>query len=264
MLDDFVERFSGLTCNIAKCEDERNSVLKLLLEMARHPKITKSQVEGDTDALVDRFLSSFPDEEQEYANDLIELARKSYRIRDDDNIYMGRFESNLVLALEESRSRLGERCKDEYACTNPDEVIQALKFGDYEPKSAEPQKEENKTGLNARQLRGQPAGQGIARGIARVVINTSDLFEVKQGEIIVCDAIDPNMTFVIPLVSAIVERRGGMLIHGAIIAREYGVPCVTGIPQATEFIETGDYITVDGYYGLVIIHSDEEEQQYER
>ncbi len=43
-----------------------------------------------------------------------------------------------------------------------------------------------------------------------------------------------------------------MLIHGAIIAREYGIPCVTGVPQATEFIKTGDQLTVDGYYGLVI------------
>lgn len=70
-----------------------------------------------------------------------------------------------------------------------------------------------------------------------------------------CDAIAPNMTFVIPLVAAIVERRGGMLIHGAIIAREYGLPCVKGIPQATEFIATGDDITVDGYFGLVMKHT---------
>ena len=61
--------------------------------------------------------------------------------------------------------------------------------------------------------------------------------------------------YFIPVVSAIVERRGGMLIHGAIIAREYGIPCVTCIPQATEFIKTGDYLTVDGYYGLVINHT---------
>jgi len=46
-----------------------------------------------------------------------------------------------------------------------------------------------------------------------------------------------------------------MLIHGAIIAREYGLPCVTGIPNATEIIKTGDRITVDGYLGIVIIDS---------
>jgi pyruvate,water dikinase len=63
------------------------------------------------------------------------------------------------------------------------------------------------------------------------------------------------MTFVVPLASAIIERRGGMLIHGAIIAREYGLPCVTGISKATEVIKTGDAVTVDGYLGIVIIES---------
>ena len=60
------------------------------------------------------------------------------------------------------------------------------------------------------------------------------------------------MTFVVPLAAGIVERRGGMLIHGAIIAREYGLPCVTGIPRATDLIPTGETVTVDGYLGLVI------------
>jgi phosphoenolpyruvate synthase/pyruvate phosphate dikinase len=69
----------------------------------------------------------------------------------------------------------------------------------------------------------------------------------------VCDAVDPNMTFVVPLAAGIVERRGGMLIHGAIIAREYGLPCVTGAAEAAKWIKTGDTVTVDGYLGIVII-----------
>ena len=68
------------------------------------------------------------------------------------------------------------------------------------------------------------------------------------------DAVEPEMTFVVPLAAAIVERRGGMLIHGAIIAREYGLPCVTGIPGALEAIPEGKEITVDGYLGLVILN----------
>ena len=46
-----------------------------------------------------------------------------------------------------------------------------------------------------------------------------------------------------------------MLIHGAIIAREYGLPCVTGIANASSLIKTGDELTVDGYLGIVIKHS---------
>ena len=65
------------------------------------------------------------------------------------------------------------------------------------------------------------------------------------------------MTFVVPLAAAVVERRGGMLIHGAIIAREYGLPCVTGIPDATSLVQSGDLPTVDGYLGIVTVGSGE-------
>jgi len=105
----------------------------------------------------------------------------------------------------------------------------------------------------ARQITGQPAGPGIAQGKARVIFDASDLYRFKAGEVLVCDAVDPSITFIVPLASAIVERRGGMLIHGAIIAREYGIACVTGIPDATSLIHTGDAVTVDGYLGIVTI-----------
>jgi pyruvate,water dikinase len=61
------------------------------------------------------------------------------------------------------------------------------------------------------------------------------------------------MTFVVPLAAAVVERRGGMLIHGAIIAREYGLPCVTGVAGATSLLVTGDRLTVDGHLGIVTV-----------
>ena len=90
-------------------------------------------------------------------------------------------------------------------------------------------------------------------GPDRWILDRAELFQFQKGEILVCDAVDPNMTFVVPLAGGIVERRGGMLIHWAIIAREYGLPCVTGIPRATELIPTGETVTVDGYLGIVIL-----------
>ncbi|HSN54095.1 MAG TPA: PEP-utilizing enzyme [Candidatus Sulfomarinibacteraceae bacterium] len=83
--------------------------------------------------------------------------------------------------------------------------------------------------------------------------DVDDLFELEAGEVLVCDAVDPNMTFVVPLAAAVVERRGGMLVHGAIIAREYGLPCVTGVPDVTAQIADGDRLTVDGYLGIVTV-----------
>jgi phosphoenolpyruvate synthase/pyruvate phosphate dikinase len=71
------------------------------------------------------------------------------------------------------------------------------------------------------------------------------------------------MTFIAPLAAAIVERRGGMLIHGAIIAREYGIPCVTGIPDVTKLIKTGDVLSVDGYLGIVTVTQANRNEAYE-
>jgi pyruvate,water dikinase len=61
------------------------------------------------------------------------------------------------------------------------------------------------------------------------------------------------MTHLVPLAGAIVERRGGMLIHGAIIARELGVPCVNGVADAAGLLRDGDLVTVDGYLGIVTV-----------
>ena len=107
--------------------------------------------------------------------------------------------------------------------------------------------------VRPRQLIGQPSGPGVASARARVIQDHAQLADFRHGEVLVCDAVDPNMTFVVPLASAVVERRGGMLIHGAIIAREYGLPCVTGVADATGLIKTGDRVTVDGYLGIVTI-----------
>ena len=61
------------------------------------------------------------------------------------------------------------------------------------------------------------------------------------------------MTHLVPLASAIVERRGGMLIHGSIIARELGIPCVNGVRNAADILKDEDFVTVDGYLGIVTV-----------
>jgi pyruvate,water dikinase len=61
------------------------------------------------------------------------------------------------------------------------------------------------------------------------------------------------MSHVVPLAAAIVERRGGMLIHGAIIARELGIPCVNGVRDAILSIADDEVVTVDGYLGIVTV-----------
>ena len=202
------------------------------------------------------FLSSMPKSDRTFGSELLELARASYRLRDDDNIYLGKIEKRLLDSLEEAHKRSTVASKFALDISSAGDVVMCLRDPNYRPESrrSEPVNIRDRQ-VMPRQLVGQPAGAGLATGRARVIMRTEDLFAFKKGEILVCDAVDPNMTFVVPMASAIVERRGGMLIHGAIIAREYGLPCVTGIPDADKIICTGSQITVDGYLGIVTINT---------
>jgi pyruvate,water dikinase len=183
---------------------------------------------------------------------LLDLARASYRLRDDDNLYLGRIEARLNRAAEAGKARLLRRLGTGADRLDPLEVAEALEDPSF--RLSETQEVPASGPVEApRQLTGQPAGPGVASGRARVVERTEDLRNLEAGEVLVCDAVDPSMTAVVPLASAIVERRGGMLIHGAIIAREYGLPCVTGVPDATTRLRTGDRITVDGFLGIVTV-----------
>ncbi|MEK6196130.1 MAG: PEP-utilizing enzyme, partial [Deltaproteobacteria bacterium] len=193
------------------------------------------------------FVNKFEGEEKSKAEEMLELARNSYQLRDDDNIYLGRIEAQLLAAIQEARQRLEKG--------SAEVLSRVLEEVDFKPETQQsiPTAVISGDRLQARQLTGQPSGPGIAKGYARVIRSHADLAEFKSKEVLVCDAVDPNMTFVVPLASAVVERRGGMLIHGAIIAREYGLPCITGVPDAVTLIKTGDEITVDGYLGIVTL-----------
>ena len=192
---------------------------------------------------------------------LLEMARASYRIRDDDNIHIDRIAQELERAKVHACKRLQGRSITVNVESSVKDLSQLL-HGHTPPPTgpltsgvqhpAQPEKR-----VKARQLQGQAASIGIARGKARVIAFGSELKYFKKGEVLVIDAIDPTMTFLAPLAAGIIERRGGMLIHGAIIAREYGIPCITGVVNATSLIDTGDFLTVDGYLGICTVQRKE-------
>ena len=100
-------------------------------------------------------------------------------------------------------------------------------------------------------LTGVPASPGCARGPARVVTSFQAALAVPRGSILVTRATDPGWTPVFPNVAGLVLEIGGTLSHGAIVAREYGLPAVVGVARATERIRDGQFVTVDGTSGRV-------------
>ncbi|HEY9325548.1 MAG TPA: PEP-utilizing enzyme, partial [Candidatus Limnocylindria bacterium] len=75
----------------------------------------------------------------------------------------------------------------------------------------------------------------------------------EPGEVLVAPATDPGWTPLFLTASALVMAMGGMMSHGAVVAREYGIPAVVGVPEATTRIATGQHVVVDGSAGTVAI-----------
>jgi pyruvate,water dikinase len=99
-------------------------------------------------------------------------------------------------------------------------------------------------------LRGSPASPGVVTSTARVILSPNGA-RLMPGEILVAPSTDPGWTPLFLTAGGLVMEMGGMMSHGAVVAREYGIPAVVGVTGATERIATGEEITVDGSAGVV-------------
>jgi phosphohistidine swiveling domain-containing protein len=111
-------------------------------------------------------------------------------------------------------------------------------------------------------LHGVGASSGRARGTARVIL---DPFRdrLEPGDILVARSTDPGWTALFAIAGALVLERGGILSHGAIVAREFGVPAVVGVEGITRRLRGGEQVSVDGDTGeVVILEAAERAAQY--
>ncbi len=99
---------------------------------------------------------------------------------------------------------------------------------------------------------GLGASRGVAKGRLRVLRDVAALDQVEPGDILVAENIDPGWTSVFPLLSGLVTETGGLLSHGALLAREYGIPAVMGVRDATRRFETGGMVEIDGASGRIV------------
>ena len=103
------------------------------------------------------------------------------------------------------------------------------------------------------QFQGRAISPGLAQGRVVVVFTPEEFDKIRPGDVLVTRGIDPGWTPVFGLLSALVMEHGGQLSHGAVVAREYGLPTVAGIPGITQALHDGDAVIVDGLNGLVSI-----------
>ena len=98
-------------------------------------------------------------------------------------------------------------------------------------------------------LHGMPVCQGKATGRACVIKSLHDAHDIKEGDILVCRYTDVGWSPYFPLINGLITELGGLLSHGAVVARECAIPCIVNIPNATDLIRTGDLVTIDGASG---------------
>ena len=95
--------------------------------------------------------------------------------------------------------------------------------------------------------------QGIAEGRARVLTAPNGDARMEPGEILVCPTTDPSWAGLLMLASGAVVDMGGSLSHGAVVARELGIPCVMNTGNGSKILRTGDRVRMDGSTGIVEI-----------
>ncbi len=112
-------------------------------------------------------------------------------------------------------------------------------------------------------LTGTPGSHGTVTAAARVVRGPSGFAAVRRGDIVVCPYTDPSWTPLFTIAAGVITETGGALSHAAIVAREYGIPAVLGVPSATTRIGDGTHITLDGTAGTIAVVSSETSRERE-
>ena len=215
-------------------------------------------------------------------------ARINYPTREEALFYMGLAWSSLRPLAKE----LGDRLVSNGTLTDPDDVfyltsddlqraiddndgppelkskvkeqreLRALRFRMNQP-AAIPPIETNVTENSFAALRGNSddankllgfaVSPGIVSGIASVIMTPNDFDKMIPDSILVCPLTTPAWTQLFPHAIGLVTDIGSILAHGSIVAREYGIPAVLGIGDATQRIKNGQTITIDGNKGVVTV-----------
>ncbi len=169
-------------------------------------------------------------------------------LQEKEDIFYLTFEElqDLVRAHEPEDELICKRKEeyDFYEKLTPPRVITSdgeIITGEYKPED-----------LPAGAIPGLAVSSGVVEGRARVIVNMEDA-DLEEGDILVTPYTDPSWTPLFVSIKGLVTEVGGLMTHGAVIAREYGLPAVVGVERATERIRDGQRIRVHGTEGYVEI-----------
>ena len=144
---------------------------------------------------------------------------------------------NPIISRRKAEYKLYEKLTPPRVITSDGEII----TGKYKRKN-----------LPAEAIPGLPVSSGIIEGRARVILNMEDA-DLEDGDLLVTSFTDPSWTPLFVSIKGLVTEVGGLMTHGAVIAREYGLPAVVGVENATKLIKDGQRIRLNGTDGFIEI-----------
>ncbi len=175
------------------------------------------------------------------------LVHKGHLNEERDVFYLGFWELYQAIQNDESLIKLVEQRKEEYRHFKKLSAPRVLTNEGEEIKTSY-----NRENLPEGAIAGMPVSSGVIEGIARVITDPSKA-SLNKGEILVASFTDPGWTPLFINAAGLVMEVGGLLTHGTVVAREYGIPAVVGITNATKTIKTGQKIRVNGDSGYVLV-----------
>jgi len=208
-------------------------VCRNMLPVREHPKY-----------LIMRLIMIF---KQAFLEEARLLVQKGHLAEEKDIFFVSFWDVHNAIQTNESLIELVEQRKEDYQHYKKLSAPRVITSEGEEIKAR--YKREN---LPEGALVGMPVSAGIIEGIAKVITDPSHS-SLNKGEILVAPFTDPGWTPLFINAAGLVMGVGGLLTHGTVVAREYGIPAVVGITDATKIIKTGQRIRVDGNAGFVQI-----------
>ncbi|WP_020107557.1 PEP/pyruvate-binding domain-containing protein [Nocardia sp. 348MFTsu5.1] len=177
-----------------------------------------------------------------------EVLVKVGRLPDSDLVFFfDRAELNHVVGSEDVAGLVQRALKRREALAFQNSLeFDDVSVGRPTPLIARPQR-----GVTDDEIIGRPASRGTVEGVVRVAKSIVDARDLQRGEILVTPVTDVGWTPYFTVIAALVTDIGSSVSHGAVVAREYGLPCVVNTLVATQSLKTGDRVRVDGDRGVV-------------
>lgn len=220
----------------------RNPLLKrasiIFAKRARQAVVDREYTKSQLIQIIDLF-------KQQYAR-LAELMMTANVLTDTDLIYfLTHTEIGRLIDGDTTLLAVAERRRKAYA------IQENLSFDDIY--IGKPTADVFDVGQNDGVMKGVPVSNGECEGIVRVVYSIDDANKLQKGEIMVARFTDIGWTPYYSIVNGMITEIGSSLSHGAVVAREYGLPAIVNMKGATKLLKNGDRIRMDAGKGTVVL-----------